>query len=151
MRLCSILLVGLLACVMPRHASAEDTASQPASPNTSHGTPHRSMKGSALGSVSSFSLEPVATAEPLIRQASLTVKASAPSTHNGFSEAPLPDDDMDAPKERGNGDDATLKADFFQRNHHQVGDALSGGAAANDQRRGHGSMAAGVAVAIPID
>jgi len=149
-RLYPVLLLGLVACALPRPVWADDTVSQPA-PSASHHSIHRSVSGAGLGAVSSFSLDPVTTTEPLIRQASLTVKAPITSAANGFSEAPLPDEDMDAPKEHGGNDDATLKADFFQRNHHQVGDALSGGAAANDQRRGHGSMAAGVAVAIPLN
>lgn len=151
MRIWSALFTGLIICAaaMPcAHAqndSASGTAPPPAHPIRNAGA-HTGLK-----SVSAFSLDPVTADEPLIRQASLTVKARKPARQDGFSDAPLPDDDLAAPKERGGEDDARLRADFFHRDHHQVGDALAGGAGANDQRRGHGSMAAGLAVAIPLD
>ncbi|GAB6853139.1 hypothetical protein [Asaia astilbis] len=147
MRAC--LTLALLACAVTgaAHASDANASMHGVSPATSH----RSASSAALKSASSFSLEPVTAEEPLIKQASLTVKAPSAISKDGFSQAPLPDDDVEAPRARGAEDDASLRADFFQRNHHQVGDALAGGAAVNDQRRGHGSMAAGVAVAIPMD
>lgn len=168
MRICSALFVGVSTLLAIPAVHAQDNAQRAvvshdandrvaSRENLQNSWPRHSRSTdvkpglTSLESASAFSLAPVSSTEPLIRQASLTVKAKAPVSQNGFTEAPLPDDDLDAPKERGNDGDATLRPDFFQRNHHQVGDALAGGAGANDQRRGHGSMAAGVAVAIPMD
>lgn len=168
MRICSALFIGLSTLLAIPVAQAQENTLQvvfshdandrtAGKENPQNSWPrHSGSTGAKAGhtgleSASAFSLAPVSSTEPLIRQASLTVKAKAPVSRNGFTEAPLPDDDLDAPKERGNDGDATLRPDFFQRNHHQVGDALAGGAGANDQRRGHGSMAAGVAVAIPMN
>jgi len=174
LRFYSALILGLVSCasIAPLHAAETGVAGQSAPPDASPAQPgngpapkkavtpeaemrktpsHARSLHSGLNTVSAFSLEPETADAPLIRQASLTVRAQAPASHDGFTEAPLPDDSLDAPKERGGDDDTKLRPDFFQRNHHQVGDALAGGAGANDQRRGHGSMAAGVAVAIPMD
>lgn len=168
MRICSALFIGLSTflaipvahaqegtprAVLPHNAS-DRTAGQETPRNSWHHhatLPSTKTAYTRLDAASAFSLAPMTATEPLIKQASLTVKAKAPGNRNGFTDAPLPDDDLDAPKDRGSDDNATLRPDFFQRNHHRVGDALSGGAGANDQRRGHGSMAAGVAVAIPMD
>lgn len=144
MRAC--LSLALLASIGLNTAYASDNTT--ATRGTSRHTPSAS---SGLDATSSYSLEPTTGEEPLIRQASLTVRAPVSTRKDGFTQAPLPDDDLEAPKSRNSDDDASLRADFFQRNHHQVGDALTGGAGANDQRRGHGSMAAGVAVAIPMN
>lgn len=145
MRACLVLTV--LASIGLNTAQAAENS--PSTRNTA--IRHTSPASFGLDTASSFSLEPAPAKEPLIRQASLTVKAPIAASKDGFSQAPLPDDELEAPSSRNSDDDARLRADFFQRNHHQVGDALAGGAGANDQRRGHGSMAAGVALAIPMN
>ncbi|WP_025885285.1 hypothetical protein [Asaia prunellae] len=142
-----LLAIGLLASLAsPAALAASD------GPSSQRSAARNScFTAQGLKSNSSYSLEPVTTEEPLIRQASLTVRAPAAASKDGFTQAPLPDDEVEAPRMPNTDRDTSLKADFFQRNHHQVGDALAGGAAVNDQRRGHGSMAAGLAVAIPLD
>lgn len=145
MRAC--LALALFASIGLNVAQAADNTTASRGTTVRHSPP----ASSSLNATSSFSLEPTSAEEPLIRQASLTVRAPASASKDGFTQAPLPNDDFEAPKSRNSDDDASLRADFFQRNHHQVGDALAGGAGANDQRRGHGSMAAGVAVAIPMN
>ncbi|GBQ09496.1 hypothetical protein [Swaminathania salitolerans] len=114
-------------------------------------TPQHDAAKSGFSSAAPYTLTPRDAVEPLIRQATLRATARAVTAPGAFTDAPLPDDEIDAPRERVSDNAAQIRPDFFRRNHHVVGDALSGGAAVNDQRRGHGSMAAGLAVAIPMD
>lgn len=107
-----------------------------------------------FGKISNFSLETNSTEPPpLIRNAVIAEKAPVvpASAQARFSAAPLPDDDMEEPQSAQDYHATSVRPDFFRRNAHQVGDALAGGAADNEQRRGHGSMAGGLSVAVPMD
>jgi len=78
-----------------------------------------------------------------------TVSATQPA--DGFAPAPLPDSDVEAPRNQARDLTApTLEPDFFERSKHQVGDGFSSGSHISDQRRGHGSAAAGLQLSMPL-
>ncbi|GBQ70554.1 hypothetical protein AA103196_2520 [Ameyamaea chiangmaiensis NBRC 103196] len=83
--------------------------------------------------------------------ASLTHSISAEQPADGFSAAPVPDDDMRAPMRRGQDlTAATIEPDLFSRSRHLEGSGFSDGSQASDRRRGHGSAAAGLQLTVPV-
>ncbi|MCQ9154644.1 hypothetical protein [Acidomonas methanolica] len=92
------------------------------------------------------------SASPLLQRSASHGHVEVMEVHGQpqFSAAPLPDDDIEAPAE-GQSEEAGLRPDFFHRDAHQVGEALANGAGVNSQRAGHGSVSAGVALAVPME
>lgn len=111
-----------------------------------------SSSSKQFGSMTDLSLDTREAAPSLIghNQSAAHEEVVQVRAKSRFSDAPLPDDDIEAPAQNTD-DGATLRPDFFRQDQHMVGDALDNGAHANTQRAGHGNFAAGVAVAVPMD
>lgn len=111
---------------------------------------HPSSAG--FGKMTDLSFSKSDAASPLLQRSASHGHVEVMVVHGQpqFSAAPLPDDDIQAPTE-GESEEAGLRPDFFHRDAHQVGEALANGAGVNSQRAGHGSVSAGVALAVPME
>ncbi|CAI9119585.1 hypothetical protein [Brytella acorum] len=73
------------------------------------------------------------------------VAASGPT----YTDAPVPDEDVTEPLVIS--DPSThVRPDFFHRDSHQINAAQDESTSVNEHRRGHGSAAAGLALAVPL-
>ncbi|AQS86910.1 hypothetical protein AA101099_0775 [Neoasaia chiangmaiensis NBRC 101099] len=125
-------------------ADNQGAAVSNASPVTTH---HNAFGKLTSFSLSAVSKEPAPIIQPAVGHGHAEVLEVRAQSR--FSDAPVPND-MDAPVDTSGETDPSLEPDFFRRNTHQAGDALSNGASVNQQRRGHGNMAAGIALAVPM-
>ncbi|WP_148505765.1 hypothetical protein [Tanticharoenia sakaeratensis] len=134
---------------VPQQAAVAAAPAPAASPAHTKVHPFKTLIGHGFDHLTALALPPAEASTPTVtavRDQQIEVIGKG-----HFTDAPLPDDDDGGPQEQKDLTSPSIEPSFFHRDPHQVGDALAGGSAANQQRRGHGQAAAGLALAIPLN